>query len=159
NPRLQYAFVQDMVDQQTRFISIADNIDTGTDDWETTLMVASVRHGLAVPDARRRVRRTATQSFREGGMVLRVKFGYRKLGKDEPKTVPLREAKVPEATPIFHEIRRRLMAGELPVQVMNWLNRAGISPGPKVKSGKWTVAILKNALCDPKLHGTRLFRR
>jgi DNA invertase Pin-like site-specific DNA recombinase len=28
NPRLQYAFVQDMFDLQTRFISIVDDIDT-----------------------------------------------------------------------------------------------------------------------------------
>ena len=164
NPRFQYAFVQNLVDLDQRFISVADNLDTGDENWETQMAVAAVRHGLVVPDTRRRMRRTAKYVFHGGGMVLKVRFGYRKLTKEEAKSGAfgppgLREAKVPEATPVWQEIRRRLIETQIPTAVVDWLNEQGIQPGPYVELGKWTVANLKGAACDPKLHGTRLFRR
>jgi hypothetical protein len=164
NPRLQYAFVQDMFDAQTRFISIVDHIDTADEDWERALAFATVHHGMAVPDARRRVRRTSKYSFHSGGMVLRLKFGHRKLSKEEANSglygpKGLREAKVPKATPIIHEIRRRLMETRSPAAVVDWLDREGIKPGPYATRGTWSVPLLQSLLCDPKLHGVRSFRR
>ena len=70
NPRHQYNFVQDAVDAQTRLICIADNLDTADDNWELMLGAATLRHGLMVSDTRRRVRRTATHSFHNGGSCL-----------------------------------------------------------------------------------------
>jgi DNA invertase Pin-like site-specific DNA recombinase len=164
NPRLQYAFVQDMVDMGVRFISIADNIDTADEDWEMMLAVATLRHGLTVPDTRRRVRRTATAKFHEGGMAMKVGFGYRKLTKEEARSgkfgpVGLREAKIPEHTPIIHEIRRRLMETKSPMAVLVWLRKENVPVGPYVKLGRWTMQNLKLLCCQPKLHGCRIFRR
>lgn len=82
NPRYQYMFVQDAVDAETRVICIADNLDTADEHWETMMGVACVRHGSVIPDTRRRVKRTATDSFHNGGIVQKVKFGYRKLNKE-----------------------------------------------------------------------------
>src|SRR5262249_1646670 len=45
NPRYQYAFVQNAVDQDTRVICIGDNLDTADDNWEVSL-------GAARPPAR-----------------------------------------------------------------------------------------------------------
>ena len=83
NPRHQYAFVQDAVDAGTRVISIADNLDTADEQWETALGIATLRHGLMIPDTRRRVRRTAHHAFQRGRMVLKTRFGYRKLSAEE----------------------------------------------------------------------------
>src|SRR5581483_10189201 len=103
-------FVQDCVDRQTRVICIADNIDTADEHWETMMHTATLRHGLVVPDPRRRVRRTAVHSFHKGGMVQKVRYGYRKLSKEEgdsgqfaPKG--LRLARQPECTPHIQEMR------------------------------------------------------
>jgi hypothetical protein len=153
-----------MVDAGQRFISVVDRIDTARDDWDTMLALATVRHGLTVPDAGRRVRRKANTAFEAGGMVAKIRFGYRKLTKDEAKSgqfgpIGLRETKIPEATPIYHEIRRRLMGTKSPTTAVEWLKSEGIEPGPHVKSGEWTVGVLKGIVCDPQLHGTRTHRR
>ena len=103
NPRLQYDFVQNAVDNGCRVVCIADNLDTGTDHWEVVLGAAAFRHGMFIPDVRRRVRRSATHAFHNGGMVLRVRYGYRRLSKEEAASghfgsKGLRMAKVPECT-------------------------------------------------------------
>ena len=67
NPRHQYNFVQDAVDAGTRVICIGDNLDTADENWEVSMGTAALRHGLFIPDTRRRIRRTATDSFHKGG--------------------------------------------------------------------------------------------
>jgi len=164
NPRLMYVFVQDCVDADIRFIAIADHLDTSDENWEIMLGAATFRHGTVIPDTRRRQKRKAKYSFHKGGMVTKVRFGYRKLTKEEaasgqfgPKD--LRETKVPECTPVYTEMRRRLMETKSPAAVLDYLVTEQIPPGPYVKSGRWSPGVLKGALCDPKLHGSRVFRR
>jgi hypothetical protein len=163
NPRHQYNFVQDAVDAQTRVICIADNLDTADENWEIMLGAATLRHGMAIPDVRRRVRRTATHAFHQGGMVMKIRYGYRKLTAEEAATarfgpLGLRLTKRPECTPIIHEIRDRLLHHRLVAPVVEWLNEAGIDPGPYVQGRRWTRAVLKGLMCDPLLSGTRFFR-
>ncbi|WP_158261282.1 MULTISPECIES: recombinase family protein [Pirellulaceae] len=86
NPRLQWIFVQDAVDVGTRVILFGDNLDTADPDWEIQMGMATLRHGLYIPDARRRVRRTATFSFHKGGHVQKIKYGFRKLSLDEAQS-------------------------------------------------------------------------
>lgn len=164
NPRWQAAFVQDAVDLNTRVICPGDQLDTFEDNWEVTLAAATIRHGLHIPDTRRRVRRTADYSFRHGGMVQKVRYGYRKLSKEEAASGQfgpqgLRIAKLPECTPVIQEIRRRLLENLRPMMVVNWLNEHNIKPGPYVRNGRWTVAVLRDTMCDPLLSGTRTFRK
>lgn len=163
NPRYQYAFVQNAVDKGTRVICIGDNLDTADENWEVAMGAATLRHGLHIPDTRRRVRRTATHAFHRGGMVQRVRFGYRKLTQEEadsgqfgPKG--LRIVKVPEQTPIIREMRERIMRGDHYEAVADWLNDNGVSPGPHVKNGKWTGKLVEDNLRDPILCGIRTFR-
>jgi hypothetical protein len=164
NPRHQYAFVQNCVDAETRMICTGDNLDTADPQWEVAMGSAALRHGLHIPDTRRRVRRTATYAFHNGGMVLRVRFGSRKLTKEEaasgqygPKG--LRIAKVPEATPTIEEMRLRVHNGAGSQDLADWLNAEGIEPGPYVKKGYWTGQDVVNLLTDPILSGTRTFRK
>lgn len=163
NPRHQYAFVQDAVDNGTRVICIGDNLDTADDNWEVNMGAASLRHGLYIPDTRRRVRRTATDSFHKGGMVAKIRFGYRKLSKEEAKSgkfgpVGLRIVKVSECTEVIREMRSMILSGQGYQRVAEWLNDQQIKPGPYVKRSNWTGKLVKECLSDPILHGTRIFR-
>lgn len=162
NPRHQSAFVQDAVDAGTRVICIGDNLDTADEQWETSLLAATLRHGLVIPDTRRRVRRTAHHAFHRGQMVLKYRFGYRKLSKEEADSGRfgprgLRIAKVPEATPTILEMCRRVRDGSTYTAVANWLNDEEIAPGPYSARKTWTGRLVQDLLRDPILHGTRSF--
>jgi DNA invertase Pin-like site-specific DNA recombinase len=163
NPRLQYDFVQNAVDHGCRVICIADNLDTATDHWEVMLGAAAFRHGTYLPDVRRRVRRTATHAFHNGGMVLRCRYGYRRLSKEEaasghfgPKG--LRIAKVPECTETIRQMCGWVHDGISYMRIAERMNEAEIPPGPYCKQLRWTSAAVVNLLRDPILSGTRRFR-
>lgn len=163
NPRWQWAFVQDCVDAGIRVIAFADAIDTADENWETTVACATLRHGLMVPDTRRRIKRTATELFKSGGMVLKVRAFYQKLTREQaasgefgPKGLRIR--KLTEFAWVVDEIRRRLGDGQSPRSIVAWLNAEGIPCGPYVTSGRWTRKVLRELLEDPILHGTRRFR-
>ena len=115
NPGFQWKFVFDCLDNDTRFIAVHDCIDTADETWEVMMLAAAMRHGLEVPTTRRRVRRKATYSFSKGGMVSKVKFGYRKLTREEAASgkfgpVGLRLAKLDRDTPKIHEMRLRVLS-------------------------------------------------
>ena len=168
NPRWIYAFVQDCVDLDVRVIARGDGLDTYDENWEVVLASAAMRHGLHIPDTRRRIRRTSSKGFDDGGMVMRVQFGWRKLSKEEaasglvgPKG--LRMARIPELTPIFEEVRRKVVEDHMGLaQLADWLqyeacDGAGIKPGSYVKSGKWSNRLLRYLLRDPLCYGLRQF--
>ena len=161
NPRHQYNFVQDAVDAETRLICIADNLDTADENWEIMLGAATLRHGMTVPDVRRRVRRTATHAFHRGGMVLKVKYGYRKLSEEEAASGEfgppgLRIAKRPECTAILREMKDRVLRGDHYEAIAEWLRDEGVENPPYAR--EWSAKLVKTLLCDPILSGTRRFR-
>lgn len=163
NPRYQYDFVQNAVDAGTRVICIGDNLDTADENWEITMGAAALRHGLHIPDTRRRVRRTATHSFHKGGMVQKIRYGYRKLTPEEAASAQfgpkdLRIAKQSECTPIIQEMAQRVQRGETYAAIADWLESEGVSPGPYVVSRRWSPRIVVELLDDPILSGTRTFR-
>jgi DNA invertase Pin-like site-specific DNA recombinase len=163
NPRFQYDFVQNCVDMSTRVICIGDNLDTADENWEITMGAAALRHGLHVPDCRRRVRRTATHSFHRGGMVLKIRFGYRKLTREEAASgqfgpADLRIAKREECTPIIREMMQRVIRGASYAAIADWLNAEGIEPGPYVRSRQWAARLVVALLDHPLISGTRTFR-
>jgi len=138
NPRYQFDFVQNAVDAGTRVICIGDNLDTADENWEVTMGAAALRHGLHIPDCRRRVRRTATHAFHRGGMVLKIRFGYRKLTREEAASgqfgpPELRISKRAECTPIIREMMQRVGRGESYAAIAEWLNSDGIETGPYVR--------------------------
>lgn len=164
NPHLQWQFVQDCLDTHIRFISVADGIDTASENWELMTHVAVMRHGMTVPEVRRRVRSKASYTFSRGGMVLKVKFGYRKLTKEQAESGEfgpkgLRIAKLPEDTRHIKEMARRLLKLASYPAIAEWAEDEGIPPGPYVQSGKWTGRLVKDLLSDPVLSGHRRFRR
>jgi DNA invertase Pin-like site-specific DNA recombinase len=162
---MQYlvGFVQNSFDHGTRVIAPGDGLDTFDENWEAILAAAAMRHGMQIPDTRRRVKRTAAFGFLRGGMVQKVMFGYRKLTKDEANSGQfgpkgLRIVKLVECTPIILEMKRRVMRGDSYPAIAKWLNSEGISPGPYVKLGRWTGRLVNCLLRSPLLSGTRTFR-
>jgi DNA invertase Pin-like site-specific DNA recombinase len=163
NPRLQYDFVQNAVDNGCRVMCIADNLDTGTDNWELALGAAAFRHGMFIPDVRRRVRRSATHAFHNGGMVLKIRFGYRRLSKEEaasghfgPKG--LRIARDAGCTATIRQILEWVHNCISYVRIAERLNQAGIRPGQYANQEHWSARNVVNLLRDPILSGTRRFR-
>ena len=164
NPRFLWAFVQDCVDNGTRFISIADAIDTAEENWEPLMHMACLRHGMAVPEARQRVKRKATLSFSGGGMVMKVQYGYRKLTAEESLSgvfgpVGLRIAKLEAATSTIQTMKDMVVAGKSYEIVAEWLTEEGVAPGPYATNGKWTGRLVRDLLRAPILSGQRQFRR
>ncbi|REK24084.1 MAG: hypothetical protein DWQ42_13570 [Planctomycetota bacterium] len=163
NPRHQYAFVQNCVDAGVRVICVGDNLDTAEENWEVMMGAAALRHGLYIPDTRRRVRRKATHAFHTGRHDSAVKFGYRKLSRKEAASgeygpVGLRIAKLPECTSVIKAMIQKLKETMCYARVADWLDEEGIAPGPYVTSGKWSGAVVKALLEDPILIGQRRFR-
>lgn len=162
NPRHQYAFVQDAVDCETRVICIGDNLDTADEGWEVALSTATLRHGLVIPDTQRRVRRTAHHAFHRGGMVQKIRYGYRKLTQEEAESgihgpKGLRITCDPDCTPVITEMARRVREGATYRSVAAWLNDQNVPPGPHVSKLQWTGRLVEDLLRDPILHGTRTF--
>jgi DNA invertase Pin-like site-specific DNA recombinase len=163
NPRHQYRFVQDCVDMGTRVICVGDNLDTADENWEITMGAAALRHGLHIPDTRRRVRRTATHSFHKGGMVQKIRYGYRRLSMKEAASAQfgpkdLRIARRPECTPIIREMMDLVMRGDSYAAVADWFQAEGVEPGPYVENRRWTARLVVELLDDPILSGMRTFR-
>jgi site-specific DNA recombinase len=163
NPKFQWDVVQTCLDNGVRFILLTDNVDTDDENWEVMFHVASLRAGLEVPAARQRVRRKAKSSFSRGGMVMKVKYGYRKLTKEEAATgqygpVGLRVAKVPECTPLIQEMRRRVIRGDSYVVVGEWLTEDAVVTGLYATDNRWTGKLVADLLRDPILSGRKRFR-
>ncbi|MDB5356080.1 MAG: hypothetical protein JWN24_2533 [Phycisphaerales bacterium] len=165
NPRYIFAFVQDCVDVGVRVIAPGDSLDTAQDNWELMLAAAAFRHGMHIPDTRRRVRRTSNDTFRKGGMALRVRFGYRKITKEESESGTLgskglRLIKESVWTPVIQQLRQ-LMVEERKggTALAEWLN----TQEPPVPTGKyalretWNRQMVLDLLRDPILYGLRQF--
>jgi DNA invertase Pin-like site-specific DNA recombinase len=164
NPALHWRFVYECIDHDVRVILINDGVDTATENWEVMMHTASLRHGMTVPETRRRVRHKATYTFGRGGMVLKLKYGYRKLTAEQAQSgqfgpVGLRIAKRPECTAVIREIRDRVVRGDSYVRIADWLNMKGSPPAPTSKAVRaWTGRVVKDLLRDPILSGRRRFR-
>ncbi len=165
NPRWILAFVQDCVDADIRVIAPGDHLDTWEDNYEIVLSSAALRHGMHIPDTRRRVRRTSSKTFSEGGMVMKVRYGYRKLTKEEAATgtfgpAKLRIAKAVEATPVIQQLRRLVVEQKKEGRALAyWLNTQlpPIPTGPYSKSDEWTAQMVMGLLTDEILYGKRQF--
>jgi site-specific DNA recombinase len=164
NPQWQYRFAHLCVDRNVRFISPGDAIDTARPEWEPMLALAVTRHAMLVPDTRRRVNRTATHSFRNGGMVLKVPYGYERLSHKEAVArasggKPRRIVKMDAATPVIRQMVEQVLAGDSLEEVARSLNDEGVNPGAYNKCPRWSGKNVSDLLRNPLLSGKRTFRR
>jgi len=160
NPAYQLRLAQMCKDHRTRLICPGDALDTSSENWEINLQSAALRHGIMVPETRRRVRTKATYDFHNGGMVIKVPAFYRKLTKEEAESNDgVRIARIPDYDAIMREIRTRIVElGHSGEQVATWLRKERIPTGPYAKNG-WTGQLVRSVLRNPILYGRRTFRR
>lgn len=166
NPRHQYSFVQDCVDGEIRFIAVHDNLDTAEEGWQTALTIASVRHGLVVADTKRRENRSAEYAFERGGQVTKVRFGYRKLSREEAASgqfgpANLRIAKLSEWTDTIREMASWVCSDTPKASwedLADRANRLSIPTGPYADSEKWTGPLFQTFISNQILGGYRTFR-
>src|SRR5436190_1997845 len=97
-------------------------------------------------------------------MVMKVRYGYRKLTKDEAEsgqfgTRGLRITKIITATPILLQMRIMVLKSVSYEAIAEWLNDEGIPVGPYATNGMWTGALVQGLLQDPILSGQRRFRK
>lgn len=162
NPRDIFAFPQECLDLGVRFLAFADAIDTAEPDWMLKAAIAAVRHGFAVPDAESRVRRSATFSFKNGGMVQKNTFAYKKLTRDEAQSgqfgpVGLRLMKDTDWEDIVRLMVAWFLRGAQYAWIADKLNELGVPPGPYVKSGRWNARVVADFLKSELLGGHRKF--
>lgn len=167
NPRHQLAFVQDCVDAEVRFISVHDNLDTADENWNASLLFASVRHGLAVGDTQHKENRSAEFAFERGGQVMKVRFGYRKLSRVEAAsgqfgTPGLRIAKQPEWTETIRQMASWVHS-EAPhyswEDMANMANRLGIPTGEFADSDIWSGPLIQTTICDRIMGGYKSYKK
>ena len=163
NPRHQYRFVQDCVDQGTRVICVGDNLDTGRRElgnhhgrgrlapWPAHPRYppprTSDRHAL-LPQGRHGPEDPLRLPPADAEEAASAQFG--------PKD--LRIARRPECTPIIREMMDRVLRGESYAAVADWLQAEGIAPGPTWKVAAGPPRLVVELLDDPILSGTRTFR-
>ncbi len=156
-------FLYRCIEKETRVVCPGDNLDTSDENWYQTALFAGVRHGMHIPDTVRRVRRTATHSFDRGGMVIRHRYGCRRLSKEQaesgklgPKGLKL--DKDPAAAPVILELRRLVLEERRGgAYLARYLHRKGIR-NCNSRDGRWTSATVLALLRDPILYGVRRFR-
>jgi site-specific DNA recombinase len=159
NPRFQFEFAQRCKDHNVRLICPGDALDTADPNWEVVLHAAVIRHGMVVPETRRRVRRTADHNFDNGGMVLKFPFGYRRVSPEEAaRGDGERIARLPECTPVFREIAFRILRGDSYESIAEWLNNAEIPTGEYASSKVWTGKLVRDLMRNVLLSGVRTFR-
>ena len=159
-PRLMHNFIDVCVDNETRFISIGDNIDTADPNWEIPANAASFRHATDNPHTRHRIKAQGDTFFLRGGHVTRVIFGYKKLTQEETDssefgTKGLRLAKLPESTPAVLQMKDMTMNGSSYEAVATRLNDESVPTGPYAKGEHWTGKMVIAYLRHPLLHGER----
>jgi DNA invertase Pin-like site-specific DNA recombinase len=169
NPRWLYAFVQDCVDARVRLIAPGDNFDTTDENWELALSIAALRHGMHITDTRRRVGRSSRHPFEAGGMVGKVRFGYRKLSKEEAATgqaspVGLRIARRDELTWVYDHLWTMVVDERKGgPDLAQWLEAQQIELPPYVRTcedgGRWIPKLVLDTLRDPIVAGFRTFQK
>jgi len=140
------------VDHDTRLISLNDHVDTAQDGWEDHSIFAAWHHERSNRDTSKRIKRTHSTRFQQGGCLPLPIFGYRK--KPGAKTDDDLE-KVPEAIPIFKEWFERLDRGELYAEIADWLNGIGQPTGPYCSNQKWDCAMVARVSHNWILKGAR----
>lgn len=159
NPEYQYKLAHMCRDSGVRLICWGDGIDTANPNWEIILPAAVLQHGMLVPITRRRVRRTADHNFQNGGMVLKIPFGYRRVSAEEAKQGNgERIAKIPKWTEVIREMARRFLAGQSCASIARWLRDTRVPTGEYVETGRWSGKLVAELLENPLLRGVRFFR-
>jgi hypothetical protein len=144
------------VDHDTRLIAINDHVDTAQEGWEDLAIFSVWHHERSNRDTAKRIKRTHSNRFPQGGCLSLPIYGY--LKKPDAKTDDDLQ-KLPDAAPIYEEWFRRWDDGALDAQVADWLNEQKVPTGPYCDGRKWTGAMVSRVGHNPLLKGVRFRNR
>ncbi len=119
------------VDHDIRLVAINDHVDTARDGWEDLAIFSAWHHERSNRDTAKRIKRTHSNRFLQGGCLSLPIYGYVK--EPDAKTDDDLQ-KLPDAAPIYEEWFRRLDDGSSYSEVADWLNETGVSPGPYARN-------------------------
>ncbi|QOV90943.1 recombinase family protein [Humisphaera borealis] len=140
------------VDHGTRTIAPNDCIDTAEETWESDALNACAAHVGNNAHTSKRIKNKLMNRFVKNGGVLPCEvYGY--LKPPGAKTYHDLQ-KIPEATPIYQEMFRRLRATGNQEKVADWLNEQKVPVG-KYSRGrkKWYGKSVARARRNPLLKG------
>ena len=142
------------VDCGTRLIAINDSIDTANENWQVLAGFASMRHEMYNRDTSKRIRRSLTNRFHQGGTLQFVIYGYEKpVGAKLDTELRI----LPEARATYDEIFTRLENGASYSEVADWLNISGVPVGKYGRNQKkWNCSLVSRSVNNPILMGVRV---
>lgn len=149
------------VDHGTRTIVPDDCIDTADVNWEEDALNACAAHVAHNAQASKRIKKKLMNRFVTlGGVLAREIYGYVK----PPGSKTYHDLqRLPEATPIYQEMFRRLRETLNQEKVADWLNAQDVPLGKYSRKGKqrWTGKDVARLRRNPLLKGRpgRGFRR
>ncbi|HET6572476.1 MAG TPA: recombinase family protein [Fimbriiglobus sp.] len=146
-------FCETCEDARTRLVAINDSIDTARGDWRLHALFATAKHEMSNRDTAARIRRSLRHRFTQGGVIQYVVFGHVKP-TGAKSDADLR--KDPAAEPVYDEKFRRLEDGASFAEVADWLNAAGIPPGPYARVERWLGRMVARLVFNPILKGVRV---
>ncbi|MGC4005225.1 MAG: hypothetical protein QM811_19740 [Pirellulales bacterium] len=127
------------------------------------MSVAAVKHGTFTSDVRKKVARTSIESFRRGGNVLRLCFGFRRLTLEEALSgqfgpIGLRLTKVTELTSIIKQMIAILKDTWSYARVAEWCSENAVPYAP-YQTEAWKGHHVRNTFHNPLfLYGERRYR-
>ena len=147
-----FLFAESCEDQETRLISLNDNVDTAVEGWRLHSFFAVMRHELYNSDTSKRIRRTQRNRFLAGGIVQFVIAGH--IKPEGAKTdADLRKDPAFEA--IYDKVFQ-MFEDEAPfAEVADWLNANKVPVGPYSRKKEWTGPMLARVVRNPILKGVR----
>ncbi len=146
-------FLELCEDNGTRVIALNDQIDTSQENWRLNAGFAAMRHEMYNADTSKRIRRSLSNRFMNGGVIQFTIYGI--IKPDGAKSdSDLR--KDPEAEPVYDSIFSKLQEGATFAEVADWLNDQGIKTGPYARSDRWNGHMLSRVVFNPILKGIRV---
>ena len=145
---------------KVRVICPGDDLDTANDNWRKTAHSAISSHCGFIDDTRRRLKRTASKRFPEGGLNIHVIPGYEKITRAEASARSddpgLQLRLIEEYRSVVDDIRRKVVFENYSyARLAEYLNAIGFKPGPYVQSDLWSGLLVKTWLRNPLLCGWR----
>jgi DNA invertase Pin-like site-specific DNA recombinase len=139
-------------DHNTRLIAINDYLDTSSESWKILGIMAAARHEQYNEDTSRRIKRSLSNRFTQGGIIQTLIACYE---KPEGAKNLSEIRKFPEWEPIVEGIFDRLENDWSYSEVADWLNEQSVPTGRWCTMKTWDCAKVIRVVHCTMLKGIR----
>jgi site-specific DNA recombinase len=146
------------VDAGVRIICPSDVLDTLDDDWPDRLHMCQMQHARSNFYTRLRIRRAHDGLWARGAAVGNTVIGYKRrptvpATESEPAKGPFYDEIDEEKAAVIREIFKRIAAGELAVEVAEWLDSIKFAKAKWSRQAKWTAGNVNAIIRRTKYRG------